>query len=84
MREDKAREDVAREEVTREDATMEDATMGDATGFGTGGTTSVIKVGPQVGSTSCNTTDPGSFCILNASYRFSDYPSLQGSISSLI
>ena len=35
--------------------------MSDASGFGTGGTTDVLTVGNQVGSSSCNTTDPGMF-----------------------
>lgn len=35
------------------------ATLSDASGFGTGGTTPVMKVGPSVGNQQCNTTDPG-------------------------
>jgi hypothetical protein len=33
--------------------------MSDSTGFGAGGTTNVLTVGPSVGGSSCNTTDPG-------------------------
>lgn len=35
------------------------ATMSDASGFGTGGTSDVLKVGASVGNQNCNTTDPG-------------------------
>lgn len=35
------------------------ATMSDASGFGTGGTTEVLKVGDSIGNANCNTTDPG-------------------------
>lgn len=35
------------------------ATLSDASGFGTGGTSSVLKVGKPVGNINCNVTDPG-------------------------
>lgn len=34
-------------------------TMSDASGFATGGTSGVLKVGDSVGKQTCNTIDPG-------------------------
>lgn len=34
-------------------------TMSDGTGFGSGGTSQILTVGPSVTGASCNTTDPG-------------------------
>lgn len=34
-------------------------TMSDSTGFGSGGTSPLLTVGPPVSGTNCNTTDPG-------------------------
>ena len=39
------------------------ATMSDAGGFGTGGTSDILKVGDSTGNQSCNTTDPGAFAL---------------------
>ncbi|KAF9650097.1 hypothetical protein BDM02DRAFT_1539621 [Thelephora ganbajun] len=55
--------------------------MSDATGFGSGGTSLIIQVGPSVSGKSCNTTDPGvdfSFNLDSAltqcrTYVFSNY-----------
>jgi hypothetical protein len=33
--------------------------MSDATGFGSGGTSQLLTVGPSVTGVNCNTTDPG-------------------------